>query len=157
MRPDRIWLRMRRDSERSPVRRFGRLIAFVCSGLGVGLAGCVGSTGVEPASSSNQPLRGSISSRGAAPHFVYSPYKHVSVALASDSGAISTAVAGAPTPIVVNGRSTLPPGVTALTLAFATGECGTEIWDGMEARLLATANLQGLVQAGIDYIISKGG
>ena len=156
MRPDRIWLRMRRDSERSPVRRFGRLIAFVCSGLGVGLAGCVGSTGVEPASSSNQPLRGSISSRGAAPHFVYSPYKHVSVALASDSGAISTAVAGAPTPIVVNGRSTLPSGVTALTLAFATGECGTETWDGM-ARQLATANLPGLVQAGIDYIISTGG
>jgi len=98
-----------------------------------------------------------MSTRGAAPHFVYSPYKHVAVALAPDSGAISTAVAGAPTPIVVNGRSTLPPGETALTLAFATGECGTETWDGMEARLLATGNLRGFVQAGIDYIISTGG
>ena len=149
---------MLRDSERSPVRRLARLIAFVWSGLALGLAGCAAvPTGVEPASSTNEPLRGSMSTRGAAPHFVYSPYKHVSVALAPDRGAISTAVTGAPTAIVANGRSTLPPGVTALTLAFATGECGTETWDGMEARLLANANLQGFVQAGIDYIISTGG
>ena len=95
--------------------------------------------------------------RGTAPHFVYSPYKYIPVALAPDSGAISTAVAGAPTPIVVNGRSTLPPGVTALTLAFATGECGAETWDGMVPRLLADGNLRAFVQAGIDYIISTGG
>src|SRR2546423_4808850 len=149
---------MRRDSERSPVRRCARLIALVCSGLGVGLAGCAAvPTGVEPASSTNHPLRGSISARGAAPHFVYSPYKHVPIALAPDSGTISSAVAGAPTPIVANGRSTLPPGVTALTLAFATGECGMETWDGIDPNLLASANLRGFVQAGIDYIISTGG
>ena len=98
-----------------------------------------------------------MSTRGAAPHFVYSPYKHVPVALPPDGGAISTAVTGAPTPIVGNGRSTLPPGVTALTLAFATGECGAETWDGMEARLLANGNLRAFVGAGIDYIISTGG
>jgi hypothetical protein len=143
---------MRRDSERSPVPRFRLLIALLSSGLVAALPGCAVPARDEPASSINQPLR-----RSTAPHFVYSPYKHVAVALPPDSGAISTAVAGVPTPIVVNGRSTLPPGVTALTLAFATGECGTETWDGMEARLLATANLPGLVQAGIDYVISTGG
>jgi anti-sigma factor RsiW len=115
LRPDRSWLRTHRDSGRTPAPRFSRLIACVWSGLTLGLAGCAAvPTGVEPASSANQPLRGSISARGAAPHFVYSPYKHVTVALAPDSGTISTAVTGAPTPIVANGRSTLPPSVTCL-------------------------------------------
>jgi chitinase len=113
--------------------------------------------GGELASSINQPLRRSMPARGTAPHFVYSPYKYIPVALAPDSGAISTAVAGAPTPIVVNGQSTLPPGVTALTLAFATGECGAETWDGMDPRLLVDGNLRAFVRAGIDYIISTGG
>jgi chitinase len=113
--------------------------------------------GGELASSINQPLRRSMPARGTAPHFVYSPYKYIPVALAPDSGAISTAVAGAPTPIVVNGQSTLPPGVTTLTLAFATGECGAETWDGMDPRLLVDGNLRAFVRAGIDYIISTGG
>jgi hypothetical protein len=88
---------------------------------------------------------------------VYSPYKYVPVALAPGSGAISAAVAGISTPIVVNGRSTLPASVTALTLAFATGECGAETWDGTDPRLLAEGNLGAFDRAGIDYIISTGG
>jgi chitinase len=51
----------------------------------------------------------------------------------------------------------LPPGVTALTLAFATGECGAETWDGMDASVLAGGNLRAFERAGIDYIISTGG
>jgi hypothetical protein len=98
-----------------------------------------------------------MSERGAARHFVYSPYKYVPIALAADTGAISTAVAGAPRPIVVGGRSTLPSGVTALTLAFATGECGAETWDGIDPGRLANANLDAFVRAGIDFIISTGG
>jgi chitinase len=133
------------------------VIAFVSAVLALGLAGCTVPTGGELASSINQPQRRSMSARGTASHFVYSPYKHIPVALAPGSGAISTAVAGAPTPIVVNGRSTLPLGVTVLTLAFATGECGAETWDGMDPRLLANGNLREFVQAGIDYIISTGG
>jgi hypothetical protein len=148
---------MRREGKRRAASRFTRAIALVLPGLAVGLAGCAVSPGVELAASINQPLRRSIPARGTAPHFVYSPYKHIPIALAPDSGAISTAVAGAPTPIVVNGRSTLPPGVTALTLAFATGECGAETWDGIDPRLLADGNLRAFVEAGIDYIISTGG
>jgi len=156
MRPDRAWLRSPTGNARSPVPPFARLMALAWSGLAIGLAGCAGPSGVERAASINQPLRGSMSTRGATPHFVYSPYKHVPIALA-DSGAIASAVAGAPTPIVANGRSTLPPGVAALTLAFATGECGMETWDGIDPSLLASANLRDFVQAGIDYIISTGG
>lgn len=92
----------------------------------------------------------------AATRFVYSPYKHVPIALPAETRLISTAAGGAPTPIVVAGRSTLPDGVTALTLAFATGECGAESWDGMERRDWE-ANLAALARAGIDYIISTGG
>jgi hypothetical protein len=148
---------MRRPGERPAAPRFTRAIALVSAGVAVGLAGCAVSPGGELTSSFDQPLRRSMSARGTAPHFVYSPYKYIPVALAPDSKSISTAVTGAPTPIVVNGRSTLPPGVTALTLAFATGECGAETWDGMDPRLLADGNLREFVRAGIDYIISTGG
>lgn len=92
-----------------------------------------------------------------APRFVYSPYKHIPIALDPGTRAISIAVRGVPTPIVVDGRSTLPSGVGALTLAFATGECGSESWDGMEPRDWVDANLPAFDRAGIDYIISTGG
>jgi chitinase len=157
MRPVRSWLRTRLHGRRPAAPRLTRAIALVSSGLAIGLAGCAVPPGGELASSINQPLRRSMPTRGTAPHFDYSPYKYIPVALAPDSGAISTAVAGAPTPIVVNGQSTLPPGVTALTLAFATGECGAETWDGMDPRLLVDGNLRAFVRAGIDYIISTGG
>lgn len=95
--------------------------------------------------------------RAAAARFVYSPYKHVPIALDPGTRAISTAVRGVPTPIVVAGESTLPAGVTALTLAFATGECGAEAWDGMAPQDWVDANLRALERAGIDYIVSTGG
>ena len=99
----------------------------------------------------------SLRGRASATRFVYSPYKHVPIALDSATRALSTAVRGTPTPLVVDGRSTLPSGVTALTLAFATGDCGTETWDGMDPGAWVDANLRGLDRAGIDYIISAGG
>ena len=89
--------------------------------------------------------------------FVYSPYKHVPIALDPATRALSTAVRGTPTPIVVDGRSTLPPGVTALTLAFATGDCGTETWDGMDPQAWTDTNLHAFGRAGIGYVISTGG
>ena len=51
----------------------------------------------------------------------------------------------------------MPTNVDALTLAFATGECGAETWDGLDGARFAEANLPSLVQAGIGYIISTGG
>jgi len=89
--------------------------------------------------------------------FVYSPYKHVPIALDPVTHEITTAVRGVPTPLVVDGRSTLPRGVSALTLAFATGECGHESWDGMDPQAWVDANLGAFDRAGIDYIISTGG
>ena len=87
--------------------------------------------------------------------FVYSPYKHVPIDAVSFR--ISTAASGAVTPIIVDGRSTLPAAIGALTLAFATGDCGSEMWDGVEAQRWAGANVAALNRAGIDYIVSTGG
>jgi chitinase len=98
-----------------------------------------------------------LSERRGVPAFVYSPYKYVPVARAPTGIALATSVSGVPTPIVVGGRSTLPSSVTALTLAFATGECGAETWDGIDPGRLANDNLDALVRAGIDYVISTGG
>ena len=89
-------------------------------------------------------------------HFVYSPYKYIPVALQPEPLILATVVDGAAVPLAVDGRSSLPKGVTALTLAFATGECATETWDGMDPGRLAES-LHALDRAGIRYIISTGG
>jgi len=89
--------------------------------------------------------------------FVYSPYKYLPVAFDPASYAMSSAVDGTVSPVVVAGGSILPSGVSALTWAFATGECGSETWDGIEPRRLADANVAAFERAGVDYIISTGG
>jgi len=51
----------------------------------------------------------------------------------------------------------MPANLKTITLAFATGECGAESWGGIAGSALASANIQGLVNAGKKYIISTGG
>lgn len=51
----------------------------------------------------------------------------------------------------------MPSKLTALTWAFATGECGSETWDGVPGATVASANVQASVNAGKGYIISTGG
>ena len=59
-----------------------------------------------------------------------------------------------PTPLA----SDLPAsGGKAITLAFATGECGSENWAGVQGAAMASANVSTLSQAGVQYIISTGG
>lgn len=48
-------------------------------------------------------------------------------------------------------------GFKALTLAFASGECGQETWGGLNAQTLAKANVIALQQANVGYMISTGG
>jgi hypothetical protein len=89
--------------------------------------------------------------------FVYSPYKHVAVGWRDDAPAVATGVTGAWTPLAEDGRSHLPAGVNAVTLAFATGECGAERWDDVDAADVARAIVPAFVRAGIDYVVSTGG
>jgi len=111
------------------------------------LAGCATNKGPEP-----QPIA-PTSSRPP----VYSPYKHVAIGWQPETRLMTTAVAGAPVPIVADGRSTLPHGVGAVTLAFATGECGLETWDGTDPREVVAHTIPSLVAAGVGYIVSTGG
>ena len=116
-----------RLAERCNAPPFSSLAAVTCFGVRIGalwiawlagaaLSGCAATDGATRDSG--------------APAFVYSPYKYVPIALQRDSLAIATD--GAALLVVSDGRSTLPDGVPALTLAFATGECGQEAWEGID-------------------------
>jgi chitinase len=50
-----------------------------------------------------------------------------------------------------------PNGLDTITLAFATGECGSEIWGSIDPNIWIPANLKNFEQAGLNYIISTGG
>jgi chitinase len=53
--------------------------------------------------------------------------------------------------------SVMPAKLGAVSLAFATGECGSETWAGLSGPAFASANVQSLVAAGKKYILSIGG
>ncbi|MEW6340514.1 MAG: glycosyl hydrolase [Paraburkholderia sp.] len=96
---------------------------------------------------------GSGSGTGTAAGFIYSPYKDTSISMDWNTNTISTNVTGRLSPVL----SVLPTGVPALSLAFATGECGSENWAGVGGSALATANVSLFTAANINYIISTGG
>ena len=72
---------------------------------------------------------------------------------------MQTAVTGTTIPVVGSGSlvSTVEPNLGAITLAFATGECGSENWGGIPAASFASANIQALSNAGVNYVVSTGG
>jgi len=126
-----------------------------CSGIviagALAFAGCAGnaSQNLSPAA---QPLR----ERATAPvatSFVFSQYKDTSVAMNWKNDVISTAVTGKKEPLL----DAMPADNTAISLAFATGTCGSENWSGIPAADFISANLQNFANAGKYYIISTGG
>jgi chitinase len=90
----------------------------------------------------------------APPSLLFSPYKDTSINMNWNTNLITTSVSGAPTglaaDLVKNGGKTI-------TLAFATGECGSENFGGVPGAAMATANVSVLSGAGVDYIVSTGG
>jgi chitinase len=71
-----------------------------------------------------------------------------------NTNVVSSSVSGTATPLATDMAS---GGAKTITLAFATGECGSENWGGVQGDALATANVSLLTQAGMNYIISTGG
>jgi hypothetical protein len=65
---------------------------------------------------------------------------------------LSTEVNGVRQPLA----NAMPSKLSTVTLAFATGECGSENWAGIPADAMANG-LQPLIDAGKTYIISTGG
>ncbi len=83
-----------------------------------------------------------------------SPYKDTTVSMNWNTNVVSTMVSGAQTPM---GSDLAQEGASAVTLAFATGECGSENWGGVPGDVLAAANVGLFSQAGVRYIVSTGG
>jgi len=122
-----------------------------CSGTGGG-----GTT--NPGGGTTNP--GTGGSGGTASGLVFSPYKDVTVNLDWNTNVMNTAVTGTRIPVVGSSNSlvsTREPGLKAITLAFATGTCGSENWGGVAADAFASANIPKLDAAGVNYIVSTGG
>jgi len=85
--------------------------------------------------------------------FVFGAYKDTTVSMNWNTGEIDTAVSGKVQSVV----SMMPSGMTAVTWAFATGECGAETFGGFSSATLAAYNIPMYVAAGKKYIVSTGG
>jgi hypothetical protein len=79
------------------------------------------------------------------PGFVYSPYQFLGLPGGTGRAAL-VAPDGAPLPLG-----------SALTWAFATGECGDENWSGVPGQQVADVNVAAFEKAGVDFVISTGG
>jgi hypothetical protein len=71
-----------------------------------------------------------------------------------NTNVISTNVSGTPSQLATDLAGA---GGKTVTLAFATGECGTENWGGVQAAAMASANVSLFTQANVKYILSTGG
>ncbi|MDE1894355.1 MAG: carbohydrate-binding protein [Xanthomonadaceae bacterium] len=118
-----------------------------------------GSTGGSGSGSGSGGGSGSGSGSGSISGLLFSPYKDVTINLNWTTNVMNTAVTGTVMPVVGSGSlvSTVVPKLGAITLAFATGECGSENWGGVPAASFASANIQPLVDAGLNYVVSTGG
>ncbi|GLC39981.1 hypothetical protein PLESTB_001630400 [Pleodorina starrii] len=86
---------------------------------------------------------------------LFSPYKDVTINMDWNTNTISSSITG--TRLPVTNANVMPSGLRALTWAFATGDCGSEMWAGVSPSPLVSANVQAFVNAGKQYIISTGG
>ena len=143
------------DPKRALARRLRASICRALLVVAVGLGGC--SRFASLGTDMSEALAGAKATTSARQGFVYSPYKYLPVAFDPASHAMSSAVLGTHSPLIGAGGSMLPPGVGALTWAFATGECGAENWEVLDAQHLADANVAAFERAGVDYIVSTGG
>jgi len=127
------------------------------SGLGqpwTSQGSCTGGTTpppVDPPPPNNPPP--------AAGDLLFSPYKDITINLDWNTNIMSTLITGTRIPVVGSGSlvATQVPNLGAITLAFATGECGSENWGGLPAASFASANISRLNTAGINYVVSTGG
>lgn len=69
----------------------------------------------------------------------------------------STKVTGTLQPLSTVMTQNMPAASRAITLAFATGACGSENWAGIAPASFKTGTVLPLAAAGIKYIISTGG
>lgn len=125
------------------------LIASACLAVSLLLAGWLSSCATTGAGlgDSRREMKG----------FLYSPYLYVNLPPQMAAPTFMSAMLERVKSLIGLPSNEFPEGVKALTLAFATGECGQEHWDGVGAEEMVKATLVKLRRNGIDYVISTGG
>ena len=121
------------------------------SGGGTG-GGGTGGGGTGGGGTTNPP--------GTGANLLFSPYKDITINLNWNTNVMQTATAtGSSIPVVGSGslKSNYVTNLSAITLAFATGECGSENWGGVPGASFASANISALSNAGLPYVVSTGG
>jgi len=123
---------------------------------------CTGGSGPGPSpgpSPSPSASSGSGSGTGSASGLLFSPYKDVTINMNWNTDQMQSAVEGSDLPVVGSGSvvSTYVPKLPAITLAFATGACGSENWGGVPGASFASENVPQLQAAGLNYVVSTGG
>ncbi|MBR7833540.1 carbohydrate-binding protein [Actinospica durhamensis] len=96
---------------------------------------------------------------GSASGLLFSPYKDVTINMNWNTDQMQSAVEGSALPVVGSGSvvSQYVSKLPALTLAFATGACGSENWGGVAGASFAAENVPQLQAAGLNYVVSTGG
>jgi hypothetical protein len=96
---------------------------------------------------------------GSVSGLLFSPYKDVTINMNWNTYQMQSAVEGSDLPVVGSGSlvSQYIPKLPALTLAFATGSCGSETWGGASGADWAAENVPQLQAADLDYVVSTGG
>ena len=97
------------------------------------------------------------STRCAMTEFLFSPYLDVNVPLPSLAPTTKSSSSTFDMNWLEPPTRPVPEGIKALTLAFATGECGNEHWNGVAGQAIADSNIKLFQRNGIDYVISTGG
>jgi len=96
---------------------------------------------------------------GSVSGLLFSPYKDVTINMNWNTYQMQSAVEGSDLPVVGSGSlvSQYIPTLPAITLAFATGSCGSETWGGASGAAWAAENIPQLQNAGLNYVVSTGG
>ena len=120
---------------------------------------CTGGGGGTPPGGGGTPPGGGGTGTGSVSGLLFSPYKDVTINMNWNTYQMQSAVEGSAIPVVGSGSvvSTYVPRLPAITLAFATGACGSETWGGAPAATWAAENIPQLNSAGLNYVVSTGG
>jgi chitinase len=120
---------------------------------------CTGGSGTPPGGGGPTPPPGGGTGTGSVSGLLFSPYKDVTINMNWNTDQMQSAVEGSAIPVVGSGSlvSNYIPKLPALTLAFATGACGSENWGGVPGASWAAENIPQLNSAGLNYVVSTGG
>ena len=118
---------------------------------------CTGGSGSGGGSGGGSGSGGS--GTGSVSGLLFSPYKDVTINMNWNTDEMQSAVEGTAIPVVGSGSlvSNYVPRLPALTVAFATGTCGSETWGGVSGASWAAENVPQLQSAGLNYVVSTGG